>query len=452
VTSRHRSPARFLRTAAALLLIACGCRSGLLRSRLVPPSPHEQYAGSLRDAGLDAAALGRQWLSAAQESLRHASPRSLPLRETGYFAPERPEAVAYRVSLRRGERLTAAVTWEANEPSALFADLFAAAAGEEPPRRVVSAVREAASLDHEVERDGDYVMRLQPELLRGGRYTVTIRTAPSLAFPVRDGDVKAIGGLFGDARDGGQRRHEGLDIFAPRGTHAVAAADGIVLSAGANRLGGNVVWLLDSSRGLTYYYAHLDEHAVRSGERVRAGETVGLIGNTGNARRAPPHLHFAIYPGGGEGAVDARPFVAANPEEPPPLTADVSAIGRWRRVTARSASLASAPGEKAPRLRTLPRHAIVRVGAATAGWYHVTLPDGESGFVSARGTEPAERPLRKEKRTSGSAVLDYPGERGALIESVPPGGEVSVIGLSGDYLFVAAPGGAMGWLAPEGGR
>lgn len=94
----------------------------------------------------------------------------------------------------------------------------------------------------------------------------------------------------------------------------------------------------------------------------------------------------------------------------------------------------------------------MRVGAATGGWYHVALPGGERGFVSARGTEPAERPLRREKRTSESAVLDYPGDRGALIESVPSGGELPVFGLSGDYLFVAAPGGQHGWVAPEGRR
>jgi murein DD-endopeptidase MepM/ murein hydrolase activator NlpD len=78
---------------------------------------------------------------------------------------------------------------------------------------------------------------------------------------------------------------------------------------GTNRLGGNVVWVLRPSRGEAHYYAHLDTQRVRAGTRVKAGDVIGTVGNTGNARSTAPHLHFGIYAGGG--AVDPLPYVVS---------------------------------------------------------------------------------------------------------------------------------------------
>jgi murein DD-endopeptidase MepM/ murein hydrolase activator NlpD len=60
------------------------------------------------------------------------------------------------------------------------------------------------------------------------------------------------------------------------------------------------------------YYAHLDRHAVSAGQRVRKGEIVGFIGNTGNARTTAPHLHFGIYRRG-QGAIDPLYYVVDLP-------------------------------------------------------------------------------------------------------------------------------------------
>jgi murein DD-endopeptidase MepM/ murein hydrolase activator NlpD len=54
-----------------------------------------------------------------------------------------------------------------------------------------------------------------------------------------------------------------------------------------------VIWLQDTKRQQTLYYAHLDQQLVRPGQRVVAGDTIGLVGNTGNARTKDPHLHLA---------------------------------------------------------------------------------------------------------------------------------------------------------------
>lgn len=163
-----------------------------------------------------------------------------------------------------------------------------------------------------MEADGIYVTRLQPPLRRRGAFVVALRTRPSLAFPIADGPPRQAASAFGVARDAGRRRHEGIDLFAPRGTAVLAVASGVA-RASTNRLGGNVVWLHAPAAGRTYYDAHLDRWAVGPFSVVRAGDVIGYVGNTGNAVTTAPHLHFGIYQ---RGAIDPWPFV--QPEQPIP--------------------------------------------------------------------------------------------------------------------------------------
>jgi murein DD-endopeptidase MepM/ murein hydrolase activator NlpD len=102
---------------------------------------------------------------------------------------------------------------------------------------------------------------------------------------------------FGEPRSG-HRRHQGIDIFARRGTPVVAAAEGMVVRIGTtDRLGGNTVWVAGRPSTL-YYYAHLDgfRPGLQVGEHVGPGDVIGRVGTTGNAKGTPPHLHFGIYP------------------------------------------------------------------------------------------------------------------------------------------------------------
>ncbi|MEM9561188.1 MAG: peptidoglycan DD-metalloendopeptidase family protein [Actinomycetota bacterium] len=104
--------------------------------------------------------------------------------------------------------------------------------------------------------------------------------------------------------------HEGIDIFAPRGTPLVAAERGIVTRIGIGRLGGLKFWLLGES-GSEWYYAHLDSFApgLTDGLLVEAGDLLGHVGNTGNAVGTPPHLHLQLHPGGGR-PVNPYPLLA----------------------------------------------------------------------------------------------------------------------------------------------
>ncbi|MFK8025292.1 MAG: peptidoglycan DD-metalloendopeptidase family protein [Ilumatobacter sp.] len=116
----------------------------------------------------------------------------------------------------------------------------------------------------------------------------------------------AYGDTWGAARSGG-RRHEGVDLIAPRGLPIYAVVSGTATFK-QNRLGGNAVSLVGDN-GNRYYYAHLDRYE-GSSRRVSAGELIGYNGDTGNARFSTPHLHFQVHPGGGQ-AVNPYPTVRA---------------------------------------------------------------------------------------------------------------------------------------------
>ena len=105
--------------------------------------------------------------------------------------------------------------------------------------------------------------------------------------------VKFVSG-FGEAR--GSRRHQGVDLVAPRGTPVVANVSG-VLEQHPNGLGGNAYYLRGDD-GDVYYGAHLDRFVGGSG-RVQIGQLIGTVGNTGNAVGGVTHLHFERMPRGG---------------------------------------------------------------------------------------------------------------------------------------------------------
>ena len=128
-----------------------------------------------------------------------------------------------------------------------------------------------------------------------------------LANPVRGVKVHQIADTWHAARSG-ERRHEGQDIFAPRGTPVLSATEGMVIRVGENTLGGHTVSVLGAG-GRVYYYAHLDHYAdgLSLGKEVTTETVLGYVGTSGNARGTPPHLHFGIY--SPEGAVNPLPLL-----------------------------------------------------------------------------------------------------------------------------------------------
>ena len=415
-----------------------------------PESPHERYADDLRDAGFADFALGRAWLAIADSVLARPLDVELPHREAGYFAPDEADAVAFRWQAVRGRRIVVELDTAAHG-ARLFVDLFVLSG--DTARRV----ERVASLDdddttrrieYEPRRDETLLLRLQPELLGAVRWTLTVRSDPTLAFPVADRDLRAARSRFGASRDAGARRHEGIDIFAPRGTPAIAAAPGTVSGRTTNTLGGKVVWLrADHGPGL--YYAHLDSQLVGPGDRVAPGDTVGLVGNTGNARSTPPHLHFGVY-WRGEGALDPVPFLATLPD-PPAVRADGEALGARVRL-ARAATLERgtlAGGDLDGGSRRLAAGTVMRVSGASRDAYRVRLPDGARGYLPAAATTPASSPLREARVSAGRVVVSQPVGRALVVDSLTAAASLPVLGTLGEALLVRLPGGHTAWLREE---
>lgn len=121
------------------------------------------------------------------------------------------------------------------------------------------------------------------------------KQAVQLIFPVKGKDLADIISYFGDPREGGKRRHEGVDITAPRGSAVLAVANGIIDKVKEGGSGGKQVWL-KLENGWMVYYAHLHAQLVKKGQTVKTGDLIGTVGNTGNAVNAGPHLHFCLYP------------------------------------------------------------------------------------------------------------------------------------------------------------
>lgn len=436
---------------AAALALAAACDGGALRERYRSPSPRERYVEGLEEAGLARTALGRDWIAAGERALARPVEARLPFRETGFFPAGEPLAVAYELRPRRGERLRVRVEAQADSGTRLFADLLEVVPGRDslaPPSRFLLATTDSlgALFDVVADRPVRYLVRLQAELLRPLRYVVTVESSASVAFPVSGRDSRAVQSFWGAARDGGAREHQGIDIFAPRGTPVLAGADGVA-RVRETRIGGRVVWLRDGRRAHSLYYAHLDRQAVRDGAPVRVGDTVGFVGNTGNARTTSPHLHFGIYRSG-EGAVDPFPFVDTRRSPVPAVGADTALVGRVVRTNAPLA-LRLGAGERSPTLGDVARFTVGVADGATGGWVRVRLPDRRVGYLPGRAVERLDGPVARERVAAAASLRARPEPTAPPVQVTAGPAEAPVYGRFGDYLLVEVEG-QRGWV--PGGR
>ena len=119
-----------------------------------------------------------------------------------------------------------------------------------------------------------------------------------LALPVQGIKPDQLVDTYTQARAGGARRHDAIDIMAGEGTPVLAAADGKVEKLFFSDGGGGITVYVRSPDGQwIYYYAHLKDYApgLREGQRIERGARLGSVGTTGNANVAGPHLHFAVH-------------------------------------------------------------------------------------------------------------------------------------------------------------
>ena len=99
-----------------------------------------------------------------------------------------------------------------------------------------------------------------------------------------------------DEKRGSNRRHEAIDIPAPRRTPVLSAAAGRVMRLYSSKDGGLMVYAAEATDRFILMYAHLDGYApgLADGATLARGQTIGYVGTTGNAPPNLPHLHFAI--------------------------------------------------------------------------------------------------------------------------------------------------------------
>lgn len=392
--------------------------------------PHQRYQRQLRDAGLDGSTLYRQWLEAANASLDDPFEITVPHAEQGYIGIQQVTALGYAFDARQGEKILANLEIQSADTSTrVFMDLFELTL--DTARRyshLTSTDTSSNMLEFNIRQDGRYILRIQPELLAEISFTLQLTAAPSIGNPVVADARQNIGSVFGDSRDGGRRRHEGIDIFAAKGTPVVAAADGTVGRVGNNRLGGKVVWMRPKNHNINLYYAHLDSQLVSSGQVVRQGDTLGLMGNTGNAITTPPHLHFGIYATGG--AVDPLPFVRPGKDNPSRISSNAARIADTVRLNANHQGVV--------------RHTPLRVEAALRNGYRAVTPDDKKVFVTQQQVTQLSTSLRALTLQEPKAIYAQADTLSARVSSAEIGDRLRVLAEFDTFLLI--DGDHKGWI------
>lgn len=319
------------------------------------------------------------WQNQAGLALQDSLQVDLPYVERGKFNPRSFQVYSYEVELKPGE----IISFEAETDtikSLVFIDLYQKTGDSlQPYEKIETAGFREKNIIFEPEQAGKYKLVVQPEIEANSPFLFKISKNSAYIFPVLAVQNSAIQSFWGAARDGGVRSHEGIDIFAERGTPVLAATDGRITYSGEKGLGGKQVWLRDSKRKQSLYYAHLDSIHRTSG-RVKIGDTLGYVGNSGNARTTPPHLHFGIYKSY-RGAIDPLSFVYQIPElEMEEATEEM--LPEKLVITSARANLRNKPNTRNSEiLKTLASQDTLSFMGKTREWYHVRRPDNKASFI-----------------------------------------------------------------------
>lgn len=426
---------RLILSLPLILLLSCNG----IKDTFDKSTPYEKYQKLLKKTDLDETAMGKQWLEAGAQAFRDSLIISLPHRESGYFRAGEPEAHSYRFDIMAGQKLEIQIQVSKREDSRLFLDLFQWKKNEWDHLTYGDSTN---IISVEFKNATSCLLRIQPELLITAAYIIDFKISPQFNNPVMGASNRSIKSYFGAPRDAGRRKHEGIDIFASRGTPVVSPVRGLVTRVGSSGLGGKVVWVRDSKRGILLYFAHLDQQLVNAGEHVRPGDTLGVVGNTGNARFTAHHLHFGIYR---SGAIDPWGYVKEIDNSLPEIRADTSILGKEFRVSVRTVNLRQGPATRHPVIEELRKGTYLYVIGETAKWYRVQLPDETEGYVFQVLTEKILSGSTK-KIMDNIAVLTQPSNKSIPIANVFAPAEVEVLAHYENFQFIRTENGVSGWI------
>lgn len=409
-------------------------------------TPHEQYEKKIKDAGLKETALGEAWFKAAAITLINPLDISLPYSETGYFDNERANGLGLRFSAKRGQKLKIILTKKTVANFAMYVDLWQPYPPSEnkTPKFLSAADTVNLPLEYNVNEDSTFIVRIQPELLKEGEYILSITAGPSLTFPVSPNVKNSIISLFGTGRDNGARKHEGIDILAPKHSPAVAVANGEVTRVEENALGGKVIYLRPDNGPYSLYYAHLDSQMAVAGQHVKTGDVLGLTGNTGNAKFTVSHLHFGIYTN--SGAIDPLYFVKMDYKDPPKLSVPLANLNTWMRSN-KNARLYMDQSTGTANYLSLDDNTLLRPEAATGNSYRVILPDGKKGFIAGSAITAVTKPLKRLSVKKALALLSVPDYGGSHKKMLVAGDKINILAAFKDFYFVSDKDNLEGWVA-----
>jgi murein DD-endopeptidase MepM/ murein hydrolase activator NlpD len=266
-----------------------------------PPASFAGHAPAADDAPpksrpaaeAEQAGAGQRWLSATRAALDEAVDVRMPYAALDTAVNMGPRTAAFAFIARGGQTLEVGLARDPAEAKGIYVEVFRVVnvVGQVLHERLTALRPSASRLRTRLPSDGTYHVLVQTTGGEAAGYRLTLELEAALPFPVVGADKAAIRSLFGASRVDG-RRHQGVDIFVQRLTPVLAVAAGTVMPR-QDALGGNTVWL--NTPGTSYYYAHLDRIAVREQQRVKVGDVLGYVGNTGNARNVASHLHFGVY-------------------------------------------------------------------------------------------------------------------------------------------------------------
>lgn len=367
-----------------LLLMTCCKQVRKATDILTQPTAREIYARDFDDID----SLYVLWNSAFAKAYKDTLPKNLraqnselPYTAVGIYATTYYKPYRYTFQLSEGETFVAEVE-TAVDSALVFLDLFTwkndSIINLKP---LQSSNFGQKTLTSNINKSGRYTLIIHPEITTTSSFKVKLYTQPQYRFPVSGKGNKSVQSFWGAPRGGGKRTHKGIDIFAPRGTPVIAITDGRISSTGNRGLGGKQVWLRDGIFGQSLYYAHLDSIIATTGQRVNVGDTLGLVGNTGNAKTTPPHLHFGIYKR--TGAINPYPFVKYNAL---PIITD--SLNSAKGILRNTGNLRALPMSKGKKLATLKRKDTVRLLEKTNNWFRVHVNDSVQGFIYNSSIKP----------------------------------------------------------------
>lgn len=353
-----------------LILIISGC-SGITKitDAITKPSARELYSREFKDNLVAFESWNRAYQTALSDSLLV----PLPYAEKGFFFRENAVAYSYNIQMQEGEILTVE-TQKDSISQRVFIDILEFKNGKF--NSVETNELGTDGLQHPINDSGIYKVVVQPELMSNSPFVLIINKRPQYAFPVAGKGNAAIQSFWGFERDGGKRSHEGIDIFAKRGTPVIAVTDGTITRTGNSGLGGNQVWQRAGLFGNSIYYAHLDSIVATEGTTASLGDTIGFVGNTGNAAGGPTHLHFGIYK---NGAVNPLPFVFQT--ESVKIAALANPPKRQKIKLSGKANIRQSPSKTGGILGELTANDSVSILGLHKDWLHIKTLTGKSAFL-----------------------------------------------------------------------